>query len=164
MAIVAFGLLGDAEELWQDQAKAVRIAEVNYTGAVSVGVLLGQRMSAQGFGQVIVMSTVAGEKVRRSNFVYGSTKAGLDGFYRNLGIALAPAGVKVLVVRPGQVRTRLSAHVKDAPLTVDKEAVAKQVVDAARAGKDLIWAPPAFQLVMLVLKHIPAPIFRRLPI
>lgn len=164
VAIVAFGLLGDAEELWQDQAQAVRIAQVNYTGAVSVGVLLGQRMKAQGFGQVIVMSTVAGEKVRRSNFVYGSTKAGLDGFYRNLGIALAPFGVKVLVVRPGQVRTRMSAHVKEAPLTVDKEDVARQVVDAARDGRELIWAPPAFQFVMLVLKHVPAPIFRRLPI
>ncbi len=78
VAIVAFGLLGDAEELWQDQAKAVRAAQVNYTGAVSVGVLLGQKMKAQGYGQIIAMSTVAGELVRRSNFVYGSTKAGLD--------------------------------------------------------------------------------------
>lgn len=164
VAIVAFGLLGDAEVLWQDQAKAVQIAQVNYTGAVSVGVLLGQRMSAQGFGQMIVMSSAAGEKVRRSNFVYGSTKAGLDGFYRNLGEALASSGVKVLVIRPGQVRTRMSAGVKEAPLTVNKEQVAKQAVAAAREGKDLIWAPPAFRFVMLVLKHIPAPIFRRLPI
>lgn len=164
VAIVAFGLLGDAEELWRNQAKAVQIAEVNYTGAVSVGVLLGQRMAAQGFGQIIVMSSAAGEKVRRSNFVYGSTKAGLDGFYRNLGQALEPSGVKVLVIRPGQVRTRMSAEVKEAPLTVDKEQVARQAVAAAREGRDLIWAPPAFQFVMLVLKHIPAPIFRRLPI
>ncbi|MFV0451536.1 MAG: decaprenylphospho-beta-D-erythro-pentofuranosid-2-ulose 2-reductase [Propioniciclava sp.] len=164
VAIVAFGLLGDAEELWRDQARAVQIAEVNYTGAVSVGVLLGQRMSAQGYGQMIVMSSAAGEKVRRSNFVYGSTKAGLDGFYRNLGQALEPAGVKVLVVRPGQVRTRMSAGVKEAPLTVDKEQVARQAVAAAREGKDLIWAPPAFQFVMFILKHLPGPVFRRLPI
>ncbi len=164
VAIVAFGLLGDAETLWRDQAKAVQIAQVNYTGAVSVGVLLGQKMSAQGYGQIIVMSSAAGEKVRRSNFVYGSTKAGLDGFYRNLGEALEPAGVKVLVIRPGQVRTRMSAGVKEAPLTVDKEDVARQAVDAARDGRTLIWAPPLFQLVMLVLKHVPAPIFRKLPI
>ena len=81
VAIVAFGLLGDAEELWQNQRKAVQIAEINYTAAVSVGVLLAEKMRAQGFGQIIAMSTVAGERVRRSNFVYGSTKAGLDGFY-----------------------------------------------------------------------------------
>lgn len=164
VAIVAFGLLGDAEQLWQDQAAAVQIAEVNYTGAVSVGVLLGQKMKAQGYGQIIVMSTVAGELVRRSNFVYGSTKAGLDGFYRMLGEALAPYGPKVLVVRPGQVRTRMSAGVKEAPLTVDKEDVAAQVVDAARKGQKLIWAPAPFQFVMWALKHVPGPIFRRLPL
>lgn len=164
VAIVAFGLLGEAEELWQDQAKAVQIAQVNYTGAVSVGVLLGQKMKAQGYGQIIAMSTVAGEKVRRSNFVYGSTKAGLDGFYRLLGEALAPFGPKVLVVRPGQVRTRMSAHVKEAPLTVDKEELATQVVDAARKGQTLIWVPPAFRFVMIVLKHIPGPVFRLLPL
>jgi decaprenylphospho-beta-D-erythro-pentofuranosid-2-ulose 2-reductase len=124
VAIVAFGLLGDAEELWQNQRKAVQIAEINYTAAVSVGVLLGEKMRAQGFGQIIAMSTVAGERVRRSNFVYGSTKAGLDGFYLGLGEALLEHGVKVLVIRPGQVRTRMSAHIKEAPLTVDKEDVA----------------------------------------
>ena len=89
VAIVAFGILGDAEELWQNQRKAVQAAEINYTAAVSVGVLLGEKMRAQGFGQIIAMSTVAGERVRRSNFVYGSTKAGLDGFYLGLGRGFA---------------------------------------------------------------------------
>ncbi len=164
LAMVAFGLLGDAEELWQDQAKAVQICNINYTGAVSVGVLLGERFKAQGHGQIVAMSTVAGEKVRRSNFVYGSTKAGLDAFYLNLGQALAGLGPNVLVVRPGQVRTRMSAHVKEAPLTVDKQDVAKQIVAAVADGKELIWVPPAFRYVMMVLRHIPTPIFRKLPI
>ena len=164
VAIVAFGLLGDAEELWQNQRKAVQLAEVNYTAAVSVGVLLGEKMRKQGFGQIIAMSTVAGERVRRSNFVYGSTKAGLDGFYLGLGEALRPYGVRVLVIRPGQVRTRMSAHIKEAPLTVDKEDVAELAVRSAVKGKDLVWAPPAFRYVMIVLRHIPRPIFRKLPI
>ncbi|BBX55520.1 Acetoacetyl-CoA reductase [Mycobacterium shottsii] len=164
VAIVAFGLLGDAEELWQNQHKAVQIAEVNYTAAVSVGVLLGEKMRAQGFGQIIAMSTVAGERVRRSNFVYGSTKAGLDGFYLGLSEALREHGVRVLVIRPGQVRTRMSAHVKEAPLTVDKEYVANLAVTAAAKGKELVWTPAAFRYVMMVLRHIPRSIFRRLPI
>jgi decaprenylphospho-beta-D-erythro-pentofuranosid-2-ulose 2-reductase len=164
VAIVAFGLLGDAEELWQNQRKAVQIAEINYTAAVSVGVLLGEKMRAQGFGQIIAMSTVAGERVRRSNFVYGSTKAGLDGFYLGLGEALKEFGVRVLVIRPGQVRTRMSAHIKEAPLTVDKEYVANLAVTAAAKGKELVWAPGAFRYVMIVLRHIPRPIFRKLPI
>lgn len=164
VAIVAFGLLGDAEELWQNQRKAVLLAEVNYTAAVSVGVLLAEKMRAQGFGQIIAMSTVAGERVRRSNFVYGSTKAGLDGFYLGLGEALREYGVRVLVIRPGQVRTRMSAHIKEAPLTVDKEDVAELAVRAAAKGKELVWAPPAFRYVMMVLRHIPRPVFRKLPI
>jgi len=164
VAIVAFGVLGDAEELWQNQRKAVQAAEINYTAAVSVGVLLAEKMRAQGFGQIIAMSTVAGERVRRSNFVYGSTKSGLDGFYLGLSEALREYGVHVLVIRPGQVRTRMSAHIKEAPLTVDKEYVANLAVTAAAKGKELVWAPAAFRYVMMVLRHIPRAIFRRLPI
>ena len=164
VAIVAFGLLGDAEDLWQNQAKAVAIAQINYTAAVSVGVLVGEKMRRQGYGRIIAMSSAAGERVRRSNFVYGSTKAGLDGFYLGLGEALREFGVGVLVIRPGQVRTRMSAHVKEAPLTVDKEYVADLAVTASAKGKDLVWAPGAFRYVMMVLRHIPRPLFRKLPI
>jgi decaprenylphospho-beta-D-erythro-pentofuranosid-2-ulose 2-reductase len=170
VAIVAFGLLGDAEELWQNQRKAVQIAEINYTAAVSVGVLVGEKMRAQGSGRIIAMSSAAGERVRRSNFVYGSTKAGLDGFYLGLGEALREFGVRVLVIRPGQVRTSTTvAHwkatgVKEAPLTVDKEYVANLAVTASAKGKDLVWAPGAFRYVMMVLRHVPRPIFRKLPI
>ena len=170
VAVVAFGLLGDAEELWQNQRKAVQIAEINYTAAVSVGVLVGEKMRAQGFGQIIAMSSAAGERIRRSNFVYGSTKAGLDGFYLGLGEALREFGVRVLVIRPGQVRTSTTiAHwkatgAKEAPLTVDKEYVANLAVTAAAKGKELVWAPGAFRYVMMVLRHIPRPIFRKLPI
>ncbi|HEU0190396.1 MAG TPA: decaprenylphospho-beta-D-erythro-pentofuranosid-2-ulose 2-reductase [Mycobacterium sp.] len=164
VAIVAFGLLGDPEELWQNQAKAVQIAQINYTAAVSVGVLLAERMRAQGFGQIIAMSSVAGERVRRSNFVYGSTKAGLDGFYLGLSEALREYGVHVLVIRPGQVRTRMSAHIEEAPLTVDKDTVAELAVTSAAKGKELVWAPGAFRYVMMVLRHVPRKIFRKLPI
>jgi len=170
VAIVAFGLLGDAEELWQNQRKAVQIAEINYTAAVSVGVLVGEKMRAQGSGQIIAMSSAAGERVRRSNFVYGSTKAGLDGFYLGLGEALREFGVRVLVIRPGQVRTKTtiehwkSTGTKEAPMTVDKEYVAELAVTASAKGKDLVWAPGAFRYVMMVLRHIPRPIFRKLPI
>ncbi len=170
VAIVAFGLLGDAEELWQNQRKAVQVAEINYTAAVSVGVLLGERMRAQGFGQIIAMSSAAGERVRRSNFVYGSTKAGLDGFYLGLGEALREYGVRVLVIRPGQVRTTTTIQhwkatgSKEAPFTVDKEYVADLAVTASAKGKELVWAPGAFRYVMMVLRHIPRPIFRKLPI
>jgi decaprenylphospho-beta-D-erythro-pentofuranosid-2-ulose 2-reductase len=164
VAIVAFGVQFDDEKVWQDQKGAVTEVAINYTAAVSVGVLLGEKMRAQGSGQIIAMSSVAGERVRRSNFVYGSTKAGLDGFYLGLGDALRPFGPRVLVVRPGQVRTRLSAHVDEAPMTVNKEDVGRMVVAAADKGKEIVWAPAPFRFVMMILRHIPRPIFRRLPI
>ena len=170
VAIVAFGILGDAEELWQNQSKAVLTAQINYTAAVSVGVLVGDKMKAQGFGQIIAMSSVAGERVRRSNFVYGSTKAGLDGFYLGLGEALREFGVRVLVIRPGQVRTTTTLEhwkatgAKEAPFTVDKEDVANQAVAAAAKGKELIWAPNPVRYLMAVIRHIPRSVFRKLPL
>ena len=164
VAIVAFALDGDAEELWQNQRKAVLVANVNYTASVSVGVLVGEKMKAQGFGRIIAMSSVAGERVKRANFVYGSTKAGLDGFYLGLGEALAPFGPKVTVVRPGMVRTQFSAHVKEAPLTVNKDIVAKMAVSASDAGKEIVWTPGPWRFVMMALRHVPRAIFRKLPI
>lgn len=163
IAIVAFGTLGDQEKLWQDQAAAVESAQINYTGYVSVGVLLGQAMKKQGHGQIIAMSSVAGQKVRRSNFVYGASKAGVDGFFTQLGVALEDSGVRVLVVRPGQVRTKMSAGLgKEAPLTVNVADVAKATADAVDNHKTSIFVHPLFKYVTLVLQHIPAPIMKRL--
>ena len=148
IAIVAFGTLGDQEALWHDQKLAVESAQTNFTGPVSVGVLLA-----------------AGQRVRRSNFVYGAAKAGMDGFYVNLGEALRDVGVNVLVVRPGQVRTKMStvADEPEAPLTVNKEDVAKAVVDAVVSHKEAIFVHPLFQPVSLAFKVIPQKIFRKLP-
>jgi decaprenylphospho-beta-D-erythro-pentofuranosid-2-ulose 2-reductase len=108
--------------------------------------------------------------VRRSNFVYGSTKAGLDGFYLGLGEALREFGVHVLVIRPGQVRTTTTLEhwkatgAKEAPFTVDKEDVAELAVASAAKGKDLVWAPGPVRYLMTVIRHIPRPIFRKLPL
>ncbi|MDO4761868.1 MAG: decaprenylphospho-beta-D-erythro-pentofuranosid-2-ulose 2-reductase [Corynebacterium sp.] len=163
VAIVAFGTLGDQEALWQDQKLAVASAETNFTAPVSVGVLLAQKLKAQGHGTIVALSSVAGQRVRRSNFVYGAAKAGMDGFYLNLGEALREFGVNVLVVRPGQVRTKMSAEAGEAPLTVEAADVAKATVDAVLAKKQAIFVHPLFQYVSLAFKFIPQAIFRKLP-
>lgn len=164
VVLVAFGVLGDNERAWTDAAAAVELAQVNYTAAVSVGVLLGDRMTTQGHGSIVAFSSVAGERARRSNFVYGSTKAGMDAFYSGLNEALRPAGVHVTVVRPGFVHTRMTEGLKPAPLSTTPEAVAAVVVDAVRTHKELVWAPAPLRLVMSALRHIPRPLFRRLPV
>lgn len=163
LAVVAFGLLGDAEQAWQDADHALELAEVNFSAPVHLGVLLADRMRAQGHGQIVALSSVAGERIRRSNFVYGSTKAGLDGFYRGLGEALRGTGVRVLVVRPGFVRSSMTEGLAPAPLAVDPDEVAAAVVNGVRTRRGTVWVPALFRWVMLVLRLVPQPIFRLLP-
>jgi decaprenylphospho-beta-D-erythro-pentofuranosid-2-ulose 2-reductase len=164
VAIVAFGVLGDAETAWTDIGAAVELAQVNYTAAVSVGVALSEHLRAQGHGALVALSSVAGERVRRSNFVYGSTKAGMDAFYTGLTEALRPDGVGVTVVRPGFVRTRMTAGLPPAPLSTTPEEVAAVVVDAVRTRRELVWVPGTLRIVMSVLRHLPRAVFRRLPV
>ena len=164
IALVAFGLLGDPEQAWTDADLALELAEVNYTAPVHLGVLLGQKMRAQSHGWIVAMSSVAGERVRRSNFVYGSTKAGLDGFYLGLGEALLEHGVRVLVVRPGFVKSKMTSGIDEAPLAVTPDQVAEAIAEAIESKKALIWVPGAMRAVMSGLRHVPRPLFRKLPI
>lgn len=164
VAVVAFGVLGDQEQAWQDHAAALRLAGVNYTAAVSTGVLVADRLRAQGHGRFVLLSSVAAERPRRSNFVYGASKAGADAFFTGLREALRPDGVRVVVVRPGFVHSAMTAGLKSAPLAVEPGDVADAVVRALRTGQEAVWVPARIRWVMAVLRHLPAPVFRRLPI
>ncbi|MDR1388002.1 MAG: decaprenylphospho-beta-D-erythro-pentofuranosid-2-ulose 2-reductase [Propionibacteriaceae bacterium] len=163
LAIIAFGQLGDVDRLWRDQPRLVDFIGVNLTGAASVGALLVDRLLPQGHGQLIVLASVAGEVVRPSNFVYGSTKAGLDAFFKHLGTVLKPTGLTITVARPGRVKTKMIAPLAPAPLTITPARAAADIVAAARAGRPVVWTPGAFRWIMLVLKHLPWSIQRRLP-
>jgi decaprenylphospho-beta-D-erythro-pentofuranosid-2-ulose 2-reductase len=101
--------------------------------------------------------------VRAANFVYGATKAGLDGFAQGLGDALAPSGARVLVVRPGFVHTRMTAGMRPAPFATTPDAVARDVVAGLRAGRSVVWSPGILRWVFVVLRHLPRAVFRRLP-
>lgn len=164
VAVVAFGVLGDAERAWTEVASAVAMAEVNYVAALSCGVALAAQVRRQGHGVVVALSSVAGERPRRSNFVYGSTKAGMDAFYTGLGEALREYGGRVLVVRPGFVRSKLTEGLTPVPLSVTPDVVAAAIVAAVRSGREQVWVPGALRGVMAGLRHLPRPVFRRLPI
>jgi decaprenylphospho-beta-D-erythro-pentofuranosid-2-ulose 2-reductase len=164
LVVVAFGLLGEAERAWTDADHARELAEVNYLAPVQVGVEVANRLKMQGHGTIVALSSVAGERVRRSNFVYGSTKAGMDGFYLGLGEALHPFGVRVLVVRPGFVRSKMTADQPTGPLSVTPEHVATAAAAALRDRKDIIWVPKTLRPLMSGLRHTPRALFRRLPI
>jgi len=163
IVILAFGLLGDQFAAEADPNLAVQIATTNYTGAVSSGLNIARRLRQQGHGSLVVLSSVAGDRARRSNYVYGSAKAGLDAFAQGLGDALVGSGAHVLVVRPGMVRTKMTAGLPEVPLTTDPEQVAAIVVKALRKGKNTVYAPGPLRFVMTGLKAVPRPLFRKLP-
>ncbi|MDQ1586556.1 MAG: decaprenylphospho-beta-D-erythro-pentofuranosid-2-ulose 2-reductase [Actinomycetota bacterium] len=162
VVLLAFGVLGEQAAQERDPSLAVRTAMVNYVGAVSVGLHVGARLRSQGHGVLVVLSSVAGERARRTNFVYGSTKAGLDAFSQGLGDALQGSGARVLVVRPGFVRTKMTAGRQEAPMTTTPEAVAVAITDGIRSGRHTVWVPARLQQVMAVLRHLPRGLFRRL--
>ncbi|HEX7662285.1 MAG TPA: decaprenylphospho-beta-D-erythro-pentofuranosid-2-ulose 2-reductase [Pseudonocardiaceae bacterium] len=164
VTVVAFGVLGDQEKAWTDVSAARELAEANYVGAVTVGVALADRLKRQGHGSLVAISSVAGERARRSNFVYGSTKAGLDAFYSGLTEALRPYGVRVSVIRPGFVKSRMTEGLSAAPLSQTPDQVAEVIVTAVRTGAEVVWAPATLRWVMFVLRHLPRAIFRRLPV
>jgi decaprenylphospho-beta-D-erythro-pentofuranosid-2-ulose 2-reductase len=143
---------------------AVEVARVNFVGALSSGLAVAEAMTRQGHGWIVALSSVAGERVRRSNFVYGSTKAGFDGFYSGLGDRLAGTGVRVLVVRPGFIRSKMTAGRPELPLASTPEAVAAAVDAAIARGRHTVWVPSAMRWVMAVVRHLPRPLFRRLPV
>jgi decaprenylphospho-beta-D-erythro-pentofuranosid-2-ulose 2-reductase len=157
-------VLGDQDAAEHDAAEAVRIVETNYTGAVSVLVPLAQAMRRQGHGRIVALSSVAGERARKSNFVYGSSKAGLDAFCQGLGDSLQGTGVRVMVVRPGFVHSKMTHGLEAAPLATDPESVAAAIVTGLGRGADTVWAPGTLRYVMAVLRHLPRVVFRRLPI
>lgn len=163
VVVVAFGLLGDQERDEAGGEGAVRVATTNYVGAVSAGLAAARHLTKQGHGALVALSSVAGERVRRANFIYGSSKAGMDGFFQGLADSLAGTGVRVLIVRPGFVRTRMTAGMAEAPMATTAEAVASAAVAGLRSGRAVVWVPAQLRLVFAVFRHLPRAIWRRIP-
>ncbi|MCL6674411.1 decaprenylphospho-beta-D-erythro-pentofuranosid-2-ulose 2-reductase [Streptomyces panaciradicis] len=162
MVLLAFGVLGDQAGDEREPAAAVRVVQTNYTGAVSAGLVAARALQAQGHGSLVVLSSVAGERARRSNFIYGSSKAGLDAFAQGLGDALHGTGVHVMVVRPGFVRSKMTEGLPETPLATTPESVATAVELGLRRRSETVWVPGALRVVMSALRHVPRGLFRRL--
>ena len=164
LVVFAFGQLSGAVGLDADPDRAAEVAQVNYVAAVSMGLRIAERFRAQGHGIFVMLSSVAGVRVRRSNFVYGSTKAGFDGFSQGLGDALAGSGVRVVIVRPGFVHTAMTAGMQAPPFATDVERIAEAVLQALRKRTEVVWVPPMLRWVMALVRLLPRAVFRRLPL
>ena len=161
LVLLAFGVLGDQEAFAADPVAAADAVTVNLGGAVSSGLAAANRLQHQGHGTLTVLSSVAGERVRAENFVYGATKAGLDGFAQGLGDALQGTGARVMIVRPGFVHTRMTEGREPAPFSTTPEAVADEIATGLAKGADVVWAPPVLRYVFSAFRHLPRPVWRK---
>ena len=161
LVMIAFGVLGHGAGIDTPPDVAANAVTTNYVGAVSSGLAAAKRLRDQGHGTIVVLSSVAGERARRSNFVYGSSKAGMDAFAQGLGDALVGSGVRVIVVRPGFVHSKMTTGLDPAPFSTTPDAVAGVITNALASSKEIVWAPPLLQGVAFVFRHLPRTLWRR---
>jgi decaprenylphospho-beta-D-erythro-pentofuranosid-2-ulose 2-reductase len=159
--VMAAGVLGEQAHFEDDPSAAAEALTANYTGPVSTLLHVAQRLRQQGHGSIVVLSSVAGERARKSNFVYGSSKAGLDAFAQGLADSLVGTGVRVVIVRPGYVHTSMTEGKEPAPLATTPDAVADAVAGALASGKETVWVPGTFRYLMTVFRHLPRPVWRK---
>jgi decaprenylphospho-beta-D-erythro-pentofuranosid-2-ulose 2-reductase len=162
VVVLAMGALGDQHAAEADPRLAVETAQATFVGPLSLMLHAGRRLGAQGHGVLVVLSSVAGRQARRRNYVYGAAKAGLDLAALGLGDQLHGSGAQVVVVRPGFVRTRMTAGLPPPPLAIDVDGVARAVVAGIRAGRTVVYAPAAFRAVSAALVVMPRALLRRL--
>lgn len=163
IAVLAFGILGDAARAQTDATHAVAIVHTDYVAQVSLLTHLAAAMRAAGRGSLVVFSSIAGVRVRRANYVYGSAKAGLDGFASGLADALHGTGVRVLIVRPGFVIGRMTEGMTPAPLPSTPAQVAAATARALAKKRRTVWIPRTLGPASLVLRALPQFIWRRMP-
>jgi decaprenylphospho-beta-D-erythro-pentofuranosid-2-ulose 2-reductase len=162
VAIVAVGVLEEQAASPDDVAAALRVLRVNLLGAGSLVLHLARALREGGGGALVVLSSVAAERARRANPVYGASKAGLDALAQGLGDALREEGVHILVVRPGFVHTRMTSGLAPAPFATRADAVAAVVVSGLERGAHTVWAPRALRWVMLAVRLLPRALMRRI--
>jgi decaprenylphospho-beta-D-erythro-pentofuranosid-2-ulose 2-reductase len=163
LVVMAAGVLGDQERDEADPVAAARVIDTNFTGLASAMLALADRLRHQGHGRLIVLSSVAGLRARRANFVYGSSKAGLDAFSQGLGDALEGSGARVMIVRPGFVVGRMTEGMAPAPFPTTPEAVADAVVAGIARGASVVYVPNLLRWVFAVMRVLPRALWRRLP-
>lgn len=163
LAILAVGVLGRRGGLPGDIPAAVEVLQVNTVGAGSLLLETARLLRGQGSGTIVVLSSVAAERPRAANAVYCASKAGLDALAQALDDELSPAGVRVMVVRPGFVRTRMTEGLPVPPLATTPAVVARETVRGLRRHAHTVWAPARIRWVMVLLRLLPRSVFRRVP-
>jgi decaprenylphospho-beta-D-erythro-pentofuranosid-2-ulose 2-reductase len=164
LVIVAVGVLGERGGLPEDIPSALDVLAVNVLGGGSLVMESARALRERGAGTLVVLSSLAAERPRRTNAVYGASKAALDGLSQGLADELRPSGVRIVVVRPGFVRTRMTRSLPVPPLACSAETVARATVRGIDRGAQTVWAPPALRWVGMLMRVMPRALFRRLSV
>lgn len=164
VVVLAIGVLGAQAGLEADPREAEEVMRVNFLGGGSLLLAALRALRRQGRGTLVVLSSVAAERPRAGNAIYGAAKAGLDALAQGLSDAVAGTGVRILVVRPGFVKTRMTRGLEPPPFSTTADAVAAATVRALDGREHTVWVPHALRYVFAVLRHLPRPIYRRLPL
>jgi len=161
-ALIAHGVLGDQKACERTWAEAAKVLHTNFLSAASLLTSLANRFEAQKSGTLVVISSVAGDRGRQSNYVYGTSKGALNIFLQGLRNRLARSGVAVVTVKPGFVDTPMTAHLPKNKLFASPEQVARGIMRAADKRKDEVYVPAKWALIMFIIRSIPERIFKRL--
>jgi short-subunit dehydrogenase len=162
VAYLAHGILGDQAKAEQDFETAAQIIHTNFVSAVSLLTWLANFCAQRHSGVLAVISSVAGDRGRKSNYLYGSSKAGLTAFLGGLRNRVDREGVTVLNIKPGPVRTAMTAQMPGAEKMADVNAVAQTIVKAIDAKADNLYVPFQWGPIMWVIQHIPERVFKKL--
>jgi decaprenylphospho-beta-D-erythro-pentofuranosid-2-ulose 2-reductase len=162
VALIAHGVLGDQSEAEKDYSVAEAILRTNLLSAVSLCTLLGNYFEAQRGGVLAVISSVAGDRGRKSNYIYGTSKGALNIFLDGLRNRIDRHGVQVLTIRPGFVATPMTAHLKKSAMFADPKTIGKGIVKAIKRRKDVVYLPAIWGIIMLIVRNIPRFIFKKM--
>lgn len=163
--IVVAGYMAEQKECENDFEKTLNTINVNYTGAVSILNIIANDMEKNKNGFIVGVSSVAGDRGRKSNYIYGSTKAAFSAYLSGLRNRLFESKVNVLTVKPGFVATKMTAGLDlPAKLTAQPEDVANDIYSAQQKGENVLYTKAIWRLVMLIIKHIPEFMFKKMSI
>jgi decaprenylphospho-beta-D-erythro-pentofuranosid-2-ulose 2-reductase len=162
--LLAYGDLGDQAEMERNPAAAAKLIQTNFTSAVGWCLATAATLQTQHAGTLIVIGSVAGDRGRRSNFIYGATKGGLGRLVEGIAHRLAPHGARAVLIEPGFIDTPMTAGFKKGLLWAKPEQIAPAIAAAAERGGPVIYVPGFWRLIMLVIRHLPTFIFNKLNI
>ncbi len=163
LVILAVGELGTQGADERVPARVSRLLTVNLTWPAAALSAVATRLQQQGHGRIVVLSSVAGARIRRSNYLYGASKAGLDAYAQGLGESLRGSGVALHIVRPGFVRTKMTIGLPAAPFACNPDRVATDTVRGIRREQAVIWSPTVLRWAFAVMRLLPQSAWRRLP-